>query len=61
MGVFLLRYEGFFRRNSAHGSRLRIFCGFYAKGQEFVHIPLEKSFPNAFKTVEIHMHKLEKS
>jgi hypothetical protein len=30
-----------FSLNSAHGARIRIFCGFYAKGQEFVHIRLE--------------------
>jgi hypothetical protein len=46
--------------NSVHGYRMRIFCGFYAKGQEFVRIRLEK-FPNAFKIVKIHMHKLKKS
>jgi hypothetical protein len=40
---------------------MRIFCGFYAKEQEFVRIRLEERFPNAFKTVKIHMHKLKKS
>jgi hypothetical protein len=40
---------------------MRIFCGFYAKEQEFVHIQLEEKFPNAFKTVKIRMHKLKKS
>jgi hypothetical protein len=46
--------------NSVHGSRIRIFCGFYTKEQEFVHIRLEERFPNAFKTVKIRMHKLKK-
>jgi hypothetical protein len=40
---------------------MRIFCGFYAKEQEFVRIRLEERFPNAFKTVKIHMHKLKES
>jgi hypothetical protein len=40
---------------------MRIFCGFYAKEQEFVRIRLEERFPNAFKTVKIRMHKLKKS
>jgi hypothetical protein len=30
-----------FSLNSVHGSRIRIFYGFYAKGQEFVRIRLE--------------------
>jgi hypothetical protein len=29
-----------FSLNSIHGSQMRIFCGFYAKGQEFVRIQL---------------------
>jgi hypothetical protein len=29
-----------FSLNSVHGSRMRIFCGFYAKGQGFVRIRL---------------------
>jgi hypothetical protein len=29
-----------FSLNSVCGSRMRIFCGFYAKGQEFVRIQL---------------------
>jgi hypothetical protein len=49
-----------FRRNSVHGSRMRIFCGFCAKEQEFVLIRLEERFPNAFKTVKIRMHKSKK-
>jgi hypothetical protein len=32
-----------------------------SKEQEFVRIQLEDKFPNAFKTVKIHMHKLKKS
>jgi hypothetical protein len=48
-GVFSFGCEGFFQRNSVHGSRMRILYGFYAKGQEFVHIRLEEGFPNAFK------------
>jgi hypothetical protein len=28
---------------------MRIFCGFYAKEQEFVRIQLEERFPNMFK------------
>jgi hypothetical protein len=32
-----------FSLNSVHGSRIRIFCGFYAKRQEFVRIRLSKS------------------
>jgi hypothetical protein len=60
MGVFH-GCEGFFQRNSVHGSRVRILCRFYAKGQKFVRIRLEEKFPNAFKTMKIRMHKLEKS
>jgi hypothetical protein len=60
VGVFL-GCEGFFPLNSVHGSGIRIFCGFYAKEQEFVRIRLEEKFPNAFKTMEIRMHKLKKS
>jgi hypothetical protein len=40
---------------------MRIFCGFYAKEQEFVPIRLEERFPNAFEVVKIRMHELEKS
>jgi hypothetical protein len=50
-----------FSLNSVHGSRIRIFCEFYAKEQEFVRIRLEEKFPNAFKTVKIRMHKLKRS
>jgi hypothetical protein len=35
--VFSLNATGF-SLNSVRGSRMRIFCGFYAKGQEFVRI-----------------------
>jgi hypothetical protein len=38
---------------------MRIFCGFYAKEHEFVHIRLEEMFPNAFNAVKIRMHKLK--
>jgi hypothetical protein len=31
------------------------------RAQEFVRIRLEERFPNAFKTMKIHMHKLRKS
>jgi hypothetical protein len=58
---FFLGFKGFFQQNSVHGSQMRILCGFYAKGQEFVRIRLEEGFPNAFKTMKIHMHKLRKS
>jgi hypothetical protein len=37
--VFSPNAKGF-SLNSVCGSRLRIFCGFYAKGQEFVRIRL---------------------
>jgi hypothetical protein len=37
--VFSLNAKGF-SLNSVHGSRMRIFRGFYAKGQEFVRIRL---------------------
>jgi hypothetical protein len=40
---------------------MRVFCGFYAKEQEFVRIRLEERFPNEFEAVKIHMHKLKKS
>jgi hypothetical protein len=30
-----------FSLNSIRGSRMRIFCGFYAKGQQFVRVRLE--------------------
>jgi hypothetical protein len=59
-GGFFLGCKGFFQRNSVHDSRMRIFCGFCAKGQKFVRIRLEEKFPNAFKTMKIRMHKLEK-
>jgi hypothetical protein len=52
MGFFFFRCEGFFRRNSAHDSRMRILCGFCAEGQEFVRIRLEERFLNAFKNNE---------
>jgi hypothetical protein len=60
-GGFFIGCEGFFHQNNIHGSRMKIFCGFYAKEQEFARIRLEERFPNAFKTVKIHMHKLKKS
>jgi hypothetical protein len=59
-GGFSLDAKGF-SLNSARGSRIRIFCGFCAKGQEFVHIRLEEKFPNVLKTVKIRMHKLKES
>jgi hypothetical protein len=37
--VFSPNAKGF-SLNSVHGSRMGIFCGFYAKGQDFVHIRL---------------------
>jgi hypothetical protein len=37
--VFSPNAKGF-SLNSVHGSRIRIFCGFYAKGREFVRIRL---------------------
>jgi hypothetical protein len=37
--VFSPNVKGF-SLNSVHGSRMRIFCGFYAKGQEFVCVRL---------------------
>jgi hypothetical protein len=40
-GRVSLRMRGGFSLNSVHGSRIRIFCGFYPKGQEFVRIWLE--------------------
>jgi hypothetical protein len=40
--VFSPNAKGF-SLNSVHGSRIRIFCGFYAKGQEFGHIRLDHS------------------
>jgi hypothetical protein len=58
--VFSLDAKVFLHQNSVHGSRMRIFCGFYANEQEFVRIRLEERFPNAFKTVKIRMHKLKK-
>jgi hypothetical protein len=39
-GGFSPNVKGF-SLNSVHGSRIRIFCGFYTKGQEFVRIRLE--------------------
>jgi hypothetical protein len=58
---FFLGFEGFSQQNSVHDSRITIFCEFCTKGQEFVGIRLEERFPNAFKTMKIHMHKLRKS
>jgi hypothetical protein len=40
-GGFSLNAKGFFHLNSVHGSRIRIFYGFYTKGQEFVRIRLK--------------------
>jgi hypothetical protein len=40
-GGFSLNVKGFVSLNCVHGSRMRIFYGFYAKGQEFVRIRLE--------------------
>jgi hypothetical protein len=60
-GGFSLDTKGFFHQKSVHGSRMRIFCRFYAKEQEFVRIRLGESFPNALKTVKLRMHKLKKS
>jgi hypothetical protein len=37
--VFFPNAKGF-SLNSVHGSRMRIFCGFYTKGQEFVRFRL---------------------
>jgi hypothetical protein len=59
-GVFFLGCEGFFNESSVHGSRMRILCGFCAKGQVFVRIRLEEKFLDACKTMKIHMHKLGK-
>jgi hypothetical protein len=59
-GGFFLGYKKFFQRNSVHNSRMRIFCGFCAKGQKFVRIRLEEMFPNVFKTIIICMRKLGK-
>jgi hypothetical protein len=39
---------------------MRILCEFCTKGEKFVRIRLEEKFPNAFKTMKICMHKLEK-
>jgi hypothetical protein len=39
---------------------MRILCEFCAKEQKFVRIPLEEKFPNAFKTMKIRMHGLQK-
>jgi hypothetical protein len=39
---------------------MRILCGFCNKEQKFVRIRLVEKFPNAFKTMKIRMHKLEK-
>jgi hypothetical protein len=44
--------QRFFQRNSVHDSRMRILCGFCAKGQNVVRIRLEERFPNAFKNNE---------
>jgi hypothetical protein len=38
--LFSLNVKGF-SLNSVHVSRMGIFCGFYAKGQEFVRVRLE--------------------
>jgi hypothetical protein len=40
-GRVSFRMRGGFSLNNVHNSRIRIFCGFYAKGQEFVRIRLE--------------------
>jgi hypothetical protein len=49
-----------FSLNSAYGSQRRIFCGFYAKEEEFVRIRLEEKFPNVFKIVKVRMDKIKK-
>jgi hypothetical protein len=40
-GRGFLRMQGGFSLNSVHGSQIRISCGFYAKGREFVRVRLE--------------------
>jgi hypothetical protein len=57
---FSLDAKGFFQRNSFHDSRMRILCGFCAKGQRFVRVWLKEKFPSVFKTMKIRMHKLGK-
>jgi hypothetical protein len=47
--VFSLDVKGFFQWNSVHDSRIRILCGFCAKGQKFVRIRLEESSRNRSK------------
>jgi hypothetical protein len=48
--VFSPNAKGF-SLNSVHGSRIRIFCGFYAKGTRVCAYSARIKFPNAFKTV----------
>jgi hypothetical protein len=50
-----------FSLNSVHGSRIRIFCGFCAKGARVCAYSARVKFPNAFKVVKIRVHKLKKS
>jgi hypothetical protein len=59
-GVFFLGCEEFFQRNSVYDSRMRILCGFCAKGQKFVRIRLEEKFSNAFKTMKILYAQIKK-
>jgi hypothetical protein len=40
-GRVSFRMRGGISLNCVHGSRVRIFCGLYAKGQEFMRIRLE--------------------
>jgi hypothetical protein len=59
-GVSSLGGQRSFQQNSVHGSRMKIFCGFYAKGQVFVHTRLNEKFPNSFETMKIRIHRLKK-
>jgi hypothetical protein len=59
-GVSSLDGQKSFRQNSVHDSRMKIFCEFSAKEQVFVRIRLDEKFPNAFETMKIRIHRLNK-
>jgi hypothetical protein len=54
--VFSPNAKGF-SLNGVHGSRMRIFCGFYAKGQEFMRIRLRVKVPECVQNSKVRMHK----
>jgi hypothetical protein len=51
-GVSSLDGQRSFQQNSVHDSRMKIFCGFCAKGEVFVGIRLDEKFPECVQNNE---------